>query len=216
MASPTSGTVIIAADTAVTGSIRSCQTAEVFGYVEGEVTARNVIVHEGGRVFGKLRAEAAEVHGAFQGQAHIKNLMRIGRTGTVSGNIRYGQLAMELGGELSVEVRNIPPTLFGDLEITVPRGGAVAITLADLTAVDPDSTASELVYRVSNAVGGFVEIAGSENRPAATFTQADLEAARVSFRHDGSAGRTARFDVVVADASGATSGTPQTVQVSVQ
>jgi hypothetical protein len=47
------------------------------------------------------------------------------------------------------------------------------------------------------------------------FTQADIEARNVLFTHDGSNGGRASFDVVVADRSGATSGEPRTVTVTV-
>ena len=123
---------------------------------------------------------------------------------------------MEAGGSLSAEVRNVPPTLAGDLDLTVARGRSVAITLEDLHAVDPDDDARDLVFSVSNPRNGFVSLASAPGRPAAKFTQADLEGGRVSFAHDGTATQAASFDVVVTDHSGATSGRPQTVKVTVK
>ena len=92
-------------------------------------------------------------------------------------------------------------------------GKSVTITVADLTAVDPDDTAAALHYTVSNPVSGVVTLSGE---PAAHFTQSDLESGRVAFHHDGSASRQASFEVVVADASGATSGPPRQVHVNVR
>ncbi|MFL4972376.1 MAG: cadherin-like domain-containing protein [Microvirga sp.] len=43
------------------------------------------------------------------------------------------------------------PVLGGDRAITVAEGGTVAVTTADLSATDADSTDSELVYTVSGA-----------------------------------------------------------------
>lgn len=214
--STTRGTMVIAADTSIKGAVRNCQSVEVFGQIDGEISAESLVVREGGRVVGKVRAGAADVHGLMQGQAYVKNLMRIGRTGAVLGNVQYGALAMEIGAELAADVRNVPPEIFGDLEVTVARGGAVRITLTDLTAVDPDDNAQSLTYSVSHAVGGFVEMTDATGQPARSFTQADLEAARVAFRHDGGDGSSASFDVVVTDHAGATSGTPRTVHVSVR
>ena len=48
-----------------------------------------------------------------------------------------------------------------------------------------------------------------------SFTQADLEAGKVIFVHNGATGPMAGFDVIVADNSGATSGPPKTVEVDV-
>ena len=215
MAAP-KGTMVVAKDTAIRGAIRNCLEVEVFGYVEGEIAAQKLVIREGGKVFGKVRSEAAEVHGTLQGNAFVKNLMTISRTGSVNGNVQYGQLAMELGAELAADVRNVPPAIFGDLDLTVARGQAVRITVADLTAVDPDDTAASLSYTVSEPANGFVEMADAPNAAIVTFTQADLEGNMIAFRHDGSARTVASFNVIVTDHTGATSGAPATVHVTVR
>ena len=130
--------------------------------------------------------------------------------------MQYGALAMEPGGNLTAEMRNVPPAVAGDLDVTVARGRSVTITLEDLHAVDPDDEAKDLVFTVSNARNGFVTLSSAPGRPTAKFTQADLEGSRVSFKHDGTAMPAASFDVVVADHTGATSGAPQTVKVTVK
>ncbi len=210
------GVMFVGTDMAIKGAIRNCRVIEIAGYVEGEIAAQSLIIHEGGRFFGKLRAEEAEVHGIFNGQAFVKNLMKIGRVGSVTGNVQYGQLAMELGADLSADVRNVPPAIFGDLDLSVARGQAVQITTADLTAVDPDDSAGDLIYAITRPTHGFIELAVAPGQPAVAFTQADLEAGRVAFRHDGNGASTASFEVVVSDHTGATSGHPSTVHVTVR
>ena len=74
------------------------------------------------------------------------------------------------------------PVLDGDRAITVPEGGTVAVATADLSATDADSTDSELVYTVTGTAHGTVLKGGSAT---ATFTQADLAANAISFKHDG-------------------------------
>ena len=90
------------------------------------------------------------------------------------------------------------------------------ITLQDLTALDPDDAAEHLTFTVSRAKNGFVTLATDPARPVRRFTQADLERGTVLFRHDGTDGPLASFDVVVADHAGATSGAAQTVNVAVR
>ena len=90
------------------------------------------------------------------------------------------------------------------------------ITLADLSAVDPDDTAETLTFKVSSARGGFITQSGAPGLPVETFTQADLEAGRVHFAHDGSEAAPAAFNVIVSDKAGDTSGAAQTVKVAVR
>lgn len=210
------GVLVIGEDAILKGEIRNCREIEIFGYVEGLLEAGRVTVHPQGRLFGNVKAETAEVFGQLQGDVRVKQLIAIRSSGTVTGNVKYGRLAMEEGGELSASVRNVPPTIAGDLDLTVGKGRSVRITTADLTAVDPDDTAQHLTFAVSNAANGYITFATAPGQPVTAFTQDDLEQGRVLFAHDGSAGDTARFDVVVADRSGASSGRAQTVNVAVR
>jgi len=207
---------IIQGDTVIKGEISNCDHIEIYGYIEGELSASRVTIREGGKVFGTMRADNAEVQGIAQGEIFVNRLIKIGSTGNVNGDVQYGQIAMDLGGELSAKLRNVPPEIKGDLELHVNRGKAVRISLIDLHAVDPDDDAKDLSFTVSNAQGGFIAHQRAPTTPINGFTQADLEAGAVAFVHDGSNGAAASFDVQVVDAKGATSGAPKTVSVVVQ
>ncbi|MBT3071554.1 polymer-forming cytoskeletal protein [Rhodomicrobium sp. Az07] len=207
---------IIQEDTIIKGKIRNCRQMEIHGYVEGELAAESVLVHQGGTFFGTLKTDQADVAGAVQGEVFVKNLISIRSSGSVSGNVRYGQLAMEMGADLSAELRNVPPKLAGDLDITVKRGRSVVITKEDITAIDPDDSAHELTFSVSNVSNGFVALAANAGVSVDRFTQADIEAGRVMFMHDGGDSSTANFDILVSDDNGASSGSAQTVHVNVR
>ncbi len=209
------GNMTIGADAVVTASIRNCRRLEVYGYVDGDVIAESVVVHQGGQVFGSIRAGEAEVLGTVQGNVTVKNLIAIRSTGSVTGNVRYGRITLETGGNLSAEVRNVPPRLVGDFAISVPRGGSVKLTTLDIAAVDPDNAAHELTYDVTNEKGGHLAMSEAESVRVSSFTQADVSQGRVCFVHDGSVAATGKFDVTVSDASGAVSGEPRTVDVTV-
>lgn len=206
---------IIGPDLVVKGDIRNGGSIEVRGYVEGSIATDHLVVHNGGRVFGTVRANAVDVNGTMQGTVAVKNLINIGPSGEVSGDVRYGRLALATGGSLEADVRNVPPELAGDFELTVRRGRSVRITPADLTAVDPDNTSAELTYAVSNANSGAIVLGSAPSAAVASFTDADIRQGAVFFAHDGSSGANASFDVQVADKSGATSGAARTVTVRV-
>lgn len=211
----TRGVLVVREDTAIMGEIRNCQRIEIYGHVQGQIAAESILVHEGGHFYGTVKSDTADVHGTMQGDVIVKNLISIRSSGSVSGNVRYGQLALEAGGNLSAEVRNVPPTLRGDFDLTVGKGRTVTITLEDLRAFDPDDKATDLVFSVSNAKNGFVSLSRKPAEPVANFSQADLQNGTVLFRHDGTNTQKASFDVVVADQAGATSGGARTVQVAV-
>lgn len=202
--------------TSISGKIGKCRSLELHGYIDGEVVADNIVVHETGRLYGTVVAGQMEVNGDLQGDVKVTNLIKIGKVGSVTGNVQYGQLAVEPGGNLSADVRNVPPKIAGDLDITVKRGQSVRITPLDLTAVDPDDTAQNLTFAITNALSGFVAMSGAATTPLADFTLAELQSGSIIFVHDGGQSAQGSFDVVVADAEGATSGEPQMVTVNVE
>jgi cytoskeletal protein CcmA (bactofilin family) len=212
----TSRVLIIREDTYLKGEIRNAGRIEVFGYLEGDVAGDLLIVHPGGRCFGKVKVETADVRGMLQGEIFVRQLVSIRGTGELVGNVKYGKLAMEMGGQLTAEMRNIPPSISGDLDMSVDKGKAVRITLQDLSALDPDDSAEQLTFTVSQVRNGYVVLSGDPVRPVDTFTQADLEQGTVLFHHDGTDEPRASFAVVVADRAGATSGAAQTVNVAVR
>lgn len=209
------GSMVVNADTTVTASIRNCRRLEVYGYVQGDVIADELLVHDGGQLYGTIRAGSAEIRGKVQGDMRVRNLIAIRANGTVAGNLQYGAMTLENGGNLAAEVRNVPPRLVGDFSITVARGGSVRISTLDVAAIDPDNAPEQLTYAVSNEAGGHVAFTESPSERLATFTQADLNRNRVVFVHDGGPARGAHFDVVVTDSDGASSGRPRTVDVVV-
>jgi cytoskeletal protein CcmA (bactofilin family) len=200
-----SGGAVIGRDTILEGEIRGAGAVEVFGEIKGIVATDSLTVHSGARVFGTVRARDANVNGVLEGDIGVRALMVIGASGEVRGKVKYGQLSMTAGAGLEADVRNIPPQLGGDFEITVRRGKSVALTTADLTTYDPDSRPNELTYSVSNVVSGRIALAAAPANAVEHFTQFDIEGGRVLFVHDGSGGPRASFDVVVVDQTGGAS-----------
>jgi len=200
-----SGVAVIGADLVVLGDVKGARLVEVYGLVRGRIEAEMLRVHPGGMVMGPVKVGSAEVNGALEGDSTTTGLMAIGVTGRVTGRIRYGRLSLSEGGELNADVRNIPPQLTGDFQISVRKGRSVRISTEDIAAVDPDDTAKSLTFTVSAPVNGFVSFLAAPGTPIARFTQAELEAGQVLFVHRGSDTSPASFDVIVTDKAGAQS-----------
>jgi len=203
------------ADMVIEGDVIANGPLTVNGRVQGNLSAQSVTITKTGGIYGSLRARNAEVHGALQGDVSVIELIRIGETGSVTGQVEYGKIAMAQGGELSATMRNVPPHMSGDLNLSVARGGSVQITTVDLTAFDPDDAAKDLTFTVSKPANGHVAFAADHSAAISTFTQADLEAGTVVFVHSGASAPTAGFYTSVSDAKGGTSGEPRHVSVSV-
>ena len=214
--SSNSGVLVIGSDAVLTGDVKGARQVEVYGTINGGVQAGDVTVREGGRLKGTVRSDTSTVEGTLEGDVRVQQLISIKNSGNVSGHVKYGRLAMEEGANLAASVRNIPPSIAGDLDVTVDRSRSVRLTPADLTAIDPDDTADSLTFKVSNVTGGMITQSGAPGLSVETFTQADLEAGRVYFAHDGSSGASASFNTIVTDHAGATSGPAQTVKVAVR
>ena len=208
---------IISKELVVEGEVKALDgLVEVFGMVNGQMDVGRLIIHEGGKVVGTVRAGEIMANGLVQGEIIVKGLLDIGVTGSVNGDVVYGSLAMVEGGELSADVRNVPPTLAGDMKITVSKGKAVRLTTDDLTAVDPDDDPKDLKFAVSDMKNGYVVCLDKPKIAAHSFTQEQLEKGTIVFVHDGKQNLSASFAVSVTDASGASSGAPRKVDVEVR
>jgi len=101
--------------------------------------------------------------------------------------------------ELGDEIKRISaPVVTGDFTISVPKGETIPLTTADVSAADDESAAEGLTYAIEgtkSAMGGSLQLDGADTKK---FTQADLEAGKVTFVHDGES-RTGQFDLIVSD-----------------
>ncbi len=207
--------VVIQNGTLLRGKIRNCTELLIAGRGEGDLVADDIVVFEGGELSGQVRAKTLTVYGKVEGDVIVSGLLRIEGNGSVVGMVQYGALAMESGGNLVADLKNVPPRLTGDFLLEVQRGGIGLISTQDLAAIDPDDADTDLVFFVSDPVRGHVAYVDAPDVGIVSFTQADIAAGRIVFVHDGSGGVRAGFDVVCQDGRGAVSGMTQTVRVNV-
>jgi cytoskeletal protein CcmA (bactofilin family) len=91
---------------ALSGEITSCDMLVVEGSVEANLqNCRDMDIAESGKFKGSATIDNADVRGTFEGSltARMRLLIRAG--GHVTGTIRYGQIEIEAGGQISGDVQ---------------------------------------------------------------------------------------------------------------
>ena len=91
---PTTGVSSISAGMTVVGKIAGSGTVKVFGRVEGELHASNVVISDGAEVEGDVVAEDLTVGGRVKGMIRA-NRVRLNSTASVEGDIFHRSLAIE-------------------------------------------------------------------------------------------------------------------------
>ncbi|MFN3686894.1 cadherin-like domain-containing protein [Salinarimonas sp.] len=100
----------------------------------------------------------------------------------------------------------LPVVTIGTLP-SVAEGGSVILTPAIVTATDVETTdPAQLVFTITALSNGIVRLDGTALAVGGTFTQADVNAGRVTYLHDASETTTGGFSFTVRDADNGTSG----------
>lgn len=102
-------TLIVGREIALSGEITSCDRLVVEGSVEANLAnCRDIDIAESGLFKGSASIDEAEIRGRFEGVLTVKKRLLIRATGKVVGKIRYGQIEVERGGQISGEVSSSP------------------------------------------------------------------------------------------------------------
>lgn len=120
--------VVIGKEIHIKGEISACDTLVVEGSLDCSVECRLLRITETGRFEGVALVEAAEIAGCMLGTLTVRDHLVIRPTGTVSGTVRYGRLAIEAGGEmwgdvapLGTEAEEPPAETVAQSEAPKPR-----------------------------------------------------------------------------------------------
>jgi cytoskeletal protein CcmA (bactofilin family) len=99
----------------LSGEINSCDKLIIEGSVEANLNnCRDVEIAETGLFKGSASIDEAEVRGRFEGNLTVRKRLLIKATGRVSGTIRYGQIEIECGGQISGDVQAQPAGELGE------------------------------------------------------------------------------------------------------
>jgi len=108
----------------LSGEIASCDTLIVEGSVEANLqNCRDVDIAESGLFKGSAEIDNADVRGTFEGNLLVRKRLLIRSGGQVSGTIRYGQIEIELGGQISGDVQS---TATSDVIAELPNARAAS------------------------------------------------------------------------------------------
>lgn len=98
------GSVTIGEGVIVHGTITATGRALVFGSLDGELTAGEVLIGPSGRVAGRLTADIVDIHGDGPKEVTAWKSLVVRATGRLSGKIQYARLDVESGGTLDGEL----------------------------------------------------------------------------------------------------------------
>ena len=109
----------------LSGEINSCQKLFIEGTIETALTnCRALHIAESGLFKGSTSIEEAEVSGRFDGNLTVRKRLLIKATGRVSGTIRYGQIEIECGGQISGDIQAQPASESGEVTADVASARA--------------------------------------------------------------------------------------------
>lgn len=88
------------------GEITSCDCLVVEGTVKANISGcHDINIAEGGLFTGSASVESAEIRGRFEGALNVSGRLLIHANGKVAAEVRYNQIEIERGGEISGHVQ---------------------------------------------------------------------------------------------------------------
>lgn len=95
-------------DIQMKGEITTCDRVVIEGMVDASMRdVHTVELAETGSLKGTAEVEDAEISGNFEGDLVVRGKLTIYTTGRVRGNISYGEIEIQRGGQISGNIRNV-------------------------------------------------------------------------------------------------------------
>jgi cytoskeletal protein CcmA (bactofilin family) len=114
--------LIVGREISLAGEITSCDYLVVEGSVEANLAnCRDIEISDTGVYKGSASIEEAEIRGRFDGVLNVRRRLYIRAGGRVTGTVRYGQIEIERGGQISGDVQAQPANAELPLSPAEPR-----------------------------------------------------------------------------------------------
>jgi cytoskeletal protein CcmA (bactofilin family) len=121
--------LIVGREISLSGEITACDRLVVEGSVEANLAnCRDIDIAESGLFKGSASIDDAEIRGRFEGTLNVRRRLLIRASGRVIGTVRYGQIEIECGGQISGDIQ-AQPIAEGDVPAPVTR--PTILSLAD-------------------------------------------------------------------------------------
>ncbi len=102
------GPTVVGAGSEIEGSLRAPDGLQVDGTIEGSVDVDGgMSIGQGGVIRGDVRADSAAIAGRVEGIIVVEGLLHCLATGVVEGEVEYGMLEVDKGGQLSGKTAHI-------------------------------------------------------------------------------------------------------------
>src|SRR5689334_15899801 len=101
--------LIVGREISLSGEITACDRLVVEGSVQANLAnCRDIDIADSGLFKGSASIDDAEIRGRFEGTLTVRRRLLIRASGKVVGTVRYGQIEIECGGQISGDVQSQP------------------------------------------------------------------------------------------------------------
>lgn len=138
--------LIVGRDISLSGEIAACDVLVVEGTVEAKLRDGHVVeIADTGLFRGSVEIDEADIGGRFEGDITVRGTLRVRATGRIVGNIRYGTLEVENGGQLSGTIHVLgqepvvpaaPPVAVAEAVVDAPAIAEETLTMATESVTD--------------------------------------------------------------------------------
>lgn len=103
------GCLTVGEGVTLNGTFTVPDSASISGNIEGEITARELILTSTAVIRGKVTADVIDLRGEIYDTLIAKKSLFIRSTGKVVGTVQYAEIEIEKGGELQGTMQKIEP-----------------------------------------------------------------------------------------------------------
>lgn len=94
------GCLVVGEGVKLSGNFVVPNSASIAGTIEGDLTAREILVGSTGVLKGKVTGDLVDVRGEIHENVTSKKALFVRSTGKVIGEIQYAEIEIEKGGDL--------------------------------------------------------------------------------------------------------------------
>lgn len=101
------GCLVVGEGVKLSGSFVVPNSASISGTLDGDLTAREIVVGGTGILKGKVTADLVDVRGEIHEDVTSNKALFVRSTGKITGSVRYAEIEIEKGGDLQGSLSKI-------------------------------------------------------------------------------------------------------------